>query len=342
MLLKKPTRLKPGDTVAIVSPSWGGPGTFPAIYENGLKAIAALGLKIKEFPHTRASAEFIRKNPKARADDLNAAFADESIKAIIATIGGDDSVRVLPYLNKKVIAKNPKIVMGYSDTTTLHVFCRLQGLVTLYGPSIMAGFSQMDALPESFKTHVRDMLFNPKPQYVYQPYDEYSEGYPDWGKAENIGKIKETKKAAGWNFLQGKGIAKGELFGGCIEVLEFLKGTDFWPKKNFWKDKILFLETSEEKPSVLQVERMLRNYGTQGAFEKISALLFSRARDYSDEEKLALDKMIVNVVANEFERPDLPIVTNMDFGHTDPQFILPIGIKAEVDCKKKTFRLTES
>ena len=125
-------------------------------------------------------------------------------------------------------------------------------------------------------------------------------------------------------------------------MLEFLKGTDFWPTNEFWSGKILFFETSEETPPIDHVKWMLRNYGTQGIFEKVSAVIFGRARDYSPEEKDMLDKTIKSVVADEFEKPNLPIVTNMDFGHTDPQFILPLGIKAELDCQNKKFRLVES
>jgi len=342
MIYKKPQKLNRGDTIAVVSPSWGGPSVFPHVYENGLKVLNEWGLKVKEYPTTRADAGFLSRDHRARAKDINDAFADKEVKAILTSIGGDDSVRLLPFLDRKVIAENPKIIMGYSDITTLLVFGNLQGFVTLYGPTIMAGFSQIENLPESFKSHVYEMLFEPKQIYEYQPYGSYCEGYPDWSKSENVGKIKELKKDAGWKFLQGSGKVEGELFGGCIEVLEFLKGTEFWPTKEFWNEKILFFETSEEKPPIDHVKWMLRNYGTQGVFEKISAVIFGRARDYSPEEKDALDNAIIGVIVEEFEKPHLPIVTNMDFGHTDPQFILPLGTKAELDCQNKKFRLVES
>src|SRR3989344_6809998 len=162
MAYKKPAKLKQGDTVTVVSPSWGGPSVFPHIYENGLKVLQEWGLKIKEFPTARMDATFTRANPQVRAKDINDAFADTEVKAIFASIGGDDSVRILPFVDKNIVAKNPKILNGHSDTSTLHVFANLQGLVSLYGPSIMAGFSQMDSLPESFKNHVKEILFEPK------------------------------------------------------------------------------------------------------------------------------------------------------------------------------------
>jgi len=131
------------------------------------------------------------------------------------------------------------------------------------------------------------------------------------------------------------------LYGGSFEVMEFMKGTKYWPKKEFWNNKILFLETSEDKPSPSNVKWMLRNYGIQGIFDQISALLIGRPRDYSEEEVKELESNILNVVKNEFKNDTLPIVSNMDFGHTDPQWIIPLGIKAEVNCKDKTFKLKE-
>jgi len=121
-----------------------------------------------------------------------------------------------------------------------------------------------------------------------------------------------------------------------------MKGTDFWPQKDFWNDKILFLETSECKPSIDQIKWMLRNYGIQGVFNKLSVLMFGRARDYSDQEKKELDDAIIQIVKREFKNDTLCIVSNMDFGHTDPQWILPLGIRAEIDPTKQTFKLLES
>ncbi len=339
---KKPKKLEQGDTVAIVSPSWGGPSVFPHVYENGLKVLREWGLKIKEFPTVRMDADLMRANPRVRAMDINDAFADPEVKAIFASIGGNDSVRILPFVDKKVVADNPKIFMGYSDASTLHTFLNLQGLVTFYGPAIMSGFSQMENLPKSFKFHVRAILFEPKESYEYKPYGKYCDGYLDWSNKENLGKTKPIKTDDGWHWLQGNIKVQGELFGGCIEVLEMMKATDFWPPRDFWKGKIFFLETSEEKPSLHFIDHTLRNYGMLGVFDQISALIFSRARDYSGQEKRGLEEKIVSVVAQEFGKPNLPIVANFDIGHTDPQLVLPLGVRAEIDCSTKRIRLVES
>ncbi len=342
MRFVRPPRLKEGDTAAVLSPSKGVPSLFPDVYELGLRNLSdRFGLRVKEYPTARASIDFLYDNPKVRADDVNNAFEDEEVSAIIASIGGDESVRILPYLNRKAIRANPKILMGYSDTTTLLCFCNQLGLVTFHGPSVMKGLSQIESLSRGFVSHIRDMLFTPKARYDYQPYEEYSEGYPEWGERGNLGKVNPTQKASGWNWLQGTSVARGELFGGNIEVLEWMKGTAFWPRPDFWRGKILFFETSEEVPPPLHVERWLRNYGVQGAFDRANGLLFGRARGYSDELKKKLETVIVKVVAKEFGKPELPIVSNMDFGHTDPQLILPLGVKAEIDCQGKRFSLLQ-
>lgn len=327
--------------MAIISPSWGGPSVYPYIYDNGLKILRGWGLHIKEYPTARMDAGFTRDNPQVRAKDINAAFSDTTVKAIFTSIGGDDSVRLLPYLDNKIIADNPKILMGYSDISTLHVYANLQGLTTYYGPTIMAGFSQMEQLPESFRSHVHTMLFAPQDSHEYQPYGEYCEGYPDWADKANTGKVNQLKSDNGWRWLQGNTKVQGTLFGGCIEVLEMMKATDFWPSQHFWENKIFFLETSEEKPSINYIGHILRNYGMLGLFDKINGFIFSRPRDYSDKEKKELDKKLVSVVAKEFGRPDLPVISNFDVGHTDPQLVLPLGVQAEIDCKLQKIRLVE-
>jgi muramoyltetrapeptide carboxypeptidase LdcA involved in peptidoglycan recycling len=311
------------------------------VFDAGVATLAdRFGLRVREYPTTRMSAGELRASPRARAADLNAAFADESVAAIIASIGGDDSARLLPYLDADLIRANPKIVMGYSDTAALLVYCHLLGMITFNGPSLMAGFAQMDNFPLA-RAHVRSLLFEPAGTFDYSPYPEWVDSYEDWSTPENASRVRPPRPHDGWHWLNGSGISNGRLFGGCIEVLEFLKGSRYWPTENFWNDRIVFLEMSEDKPTVDQVRYWLFNYGVQGVFERASALLFGRARGYTDDEKVQLDRMIQEVVVGEFGATDLTIVTNMDFGHTDPQWILPLGVQASLDCTARTFRLLE-
>jgi|CXWL01.1.fsa_nt_gi muramoyltetrapeptide carboxypeptidase LdcA involved in peptidoglycan recycling len=337
----KPRRLRAGDSVAVVSTSWGGPHAYPHVFEAGLRALTdRLGLRVKEFPTARMSPNELSANPRARAADLNAAFADPSVAAVIASIGGDDSARILPYLDADVIRANPKILMGWSDTCTQLVFCHNLGLVTFHGPAVMAGLAQLWNFPEA-EAHLRAMLFEPSESLLYEPFPRWTNSYLDWNAPDNDGRVEALQPHDGWNWLSGNGARSGRLFGGCIEVLEFLKGSRHWPGEDFWTDRILFLETSEDKPTIDQVRYWLFNYGIQGVFDRAAGLLIGRARGYSADEKQELDQVIIDTVVGQFGASGLPIVTNMDFGHTDPQWILPLGVTAELDCDRRTFRLIE-
>lgn len=333
-------KLKKGDTIAIVAPSSGKSQKFPHVYKKGIENLEKIfGLKIKEYPTVQMTDQELYDKPQLRAKDLNDAFADKSIRGIITTIGGDDSIRIIPLLKTSIIKKNPKLFMGYSDATVLLTFLNQLGLMTFHGPSVMAGFAQTKNFPLSFQTHIKNLIFKKEKEYVYKSFFTYCDGYADWADPKKADKINKLKSDQGWRWINGTKNIEGQIFGGCIEALEFMKATKYWPKINFWNKKIFFLETSEEKPSLNQVKRILRNYGAQGVFQKISAILFGRARDYTDKEKKSLEKVILDVVIKEFGAKDLPIITNMDFGHTDPQFILPLGANIKIDVKNKTVKL---
>lgn len=337
----KPPRLREGSKVALVSPSWGGPHAFPRVYEQGIKVLEEeLGLRPVPMAHALTRQSYLRRNPMARADDINRAFLDPEIEGIIATIGGDDSVRTLPYLQIDKALEHPKVLMGFSDTTTLLTCLSVRGMITFYGPSVMAGISQMGGRARELQ-HLKDMLFEPRPVYDYVPSPSYSEGYPDWSDDASVGRVNRRKRSMRWKVLQGEGRVQGELFGGCIEVLEMMRGTKYWPPRQFWEGKVLFLETSEMMPSPSAVRSMLRGYGAMGALGSLGAVLFGRPRGYSAAQRAELEGAISSVVAEEFERPDLPVVVNMDFGHTDPQMVLPLGARVEVDAGRPGLRLLE-
>lgn len=341
--MKEVKKLIPGSRIAIISPSNGLPYLFPEIYELGLKNLKeVLGFEIVEYPTARMSTEELYNNPMLRAEDINRAFGDESIDGIIASIGGYESVRILKYLNKDVILNNPKLIMGFSDSTAFLAYLNKLGLVTFYGPSIMAGLAQLKSMPLEYQEHLKNFLLNNEIPYSYPSYQKWTNGYKDWNNKETLGECTDFMDNCGWNFLQRGSKVQGRLWGGCIEVLEFLKGTDYWPDEDFWNDKILFFETSEEKPLPDNVGYMLRNYGIQGILEKVKGILFGRPKDYSEEERQELYSIVMNIMEKEFNVTNIPVVMNVDFGHTDPKIILPLGCLVEIDPEVKGITLLES
>lgn len=341
----KPKKLQPGDTVAAISLSWGGPRTFPRRYETGKQQLQKeFDLNVIETSHALRDAEWLHKNPKARAEDLMNAFVDPSVKAIISTIGGDDSIRILPYLNLELIRSNPKIFMGYSDTTITHMACFKADLVSFYGPAIMLEFAENGGMFPYVIDSIRKSLFSSTTVGVIQPCtDGWTVERLEWGNPENQNRKRKLNPSTGWKFLQGNGIYQGRLLGGCLDVLEFLRGTNFWPDLTEWENSILFLETSEDAPPPSALKYALRSYASMGILKKLSGILFGRpGGDISPDRFIEYDEVLRQVVTEEEGLSDLPIITHMDFGHTAPMFILPYGVKTEIDCDNQQLKILES
>ncbi|MCD6355840.1 MAG: LD-carboxypeptidase [Anaerolineaceae bacterium] len=343
--LVKPKKLNPGDTIAAVTLSWGGPNVFPYRYESGKKQLEdAFEVKVVEMPHTLSEADWLRKNPQARADDLMQAFSDPSINGIISTIGGEDSIRILPYLDLRIIHNNPKVFMGYSDTTIAHFACIKAGVASFYGPAIMAGFAENEGLFPYMVKAVKRTLFSSEALMEIEPNrDGWTAEYLDWSEPKNQACKRKLNPSTGWKFLQGKGIYQGHLIGGCIEVLDWLRGTEIWPPRDIWHGAIFFIETSEDALSPIAFSRMLRALAAVGLLKEINGILFGRPGGQVPLKNFsAYEDALLQVVVSEEGLPNLPIVTRMDFGHTDPMMVLPYGIQCKIDCAQQKVYLTEN
>jgi muramoyltetrapeptide carboxypeptidase LdcA involved in peptidoglycan recycling len=161
-------------------------------------------------------------------------------------------------------------------------------------------------------------------------------------KRANLGEISVNKRSGATESFSFDKLVRGHLWGGCIEVLEFLKGTKFWPQASFFDDAILFFETSEEKPPPERVGYMLRNYGVAGILNRAAGLLLGRPKDYTAADVTKLHDLVRRICVEEFRAEQLVIIADVDIGHTDPKWIVPIGGEAEVDPTIPAVRLTET
>jgi muramoyltetrapeptide carboxypeptidase LdcA involved in peptidoglycan recycling len=340
--LTRPKSLKQGDTVATISLSWGGAGEFLHRYEIGKRRLQEVfGLNVVETKNALKSADYISKNPQARAEDLMEAFSDKSIKAIISNIGGEDSIRTLPYTDINVIKQNPKIFLGFSDTTVTHFACYKAGLTSFYGTSLLVGFAENGGMHQYQIDDIKRTLFSSLPVgQIFPNKNGWTSEFLDWFDKTLQNTQRKLNDSNGWNFLQGSKKVQGQLIGGCVEVLEFLKGTDYWLDKSEWTEKILFLETSEEMMPPTNFRRALRNYAAQGVFEKISGLILGRP--YNNKFVDEYNNILLEIIRDEQSNDQLPIITEMDFGHTCPTFTIPYGVVAEIDSEQKTFSILES
>jgi muramoyltetrapeptide carboxypeptidase LdcA involved in peptidoglycan recycling len=339
--LIKPDKLNPGDKIATISLSWGGAGDeeIKWRYYQGKERLEKLfGLDVVEMPHTLAGSDFVYKNPKARAEDMMAAFADKSIKCIISCIGGDDTIRILPFIDYDVIRNNPKIFMGYSDTTTNHMMCYKAGLSSIYGPAILTDFAENLQMPNYTVNWLKKALFTIDPIGEIPPSETWTSELLRW-VIENKDTARKFHQNQPHELLQGIGKIRGRLIGGCMDVFDLLRGTDLFPATEDFDDSILFLETSEEMPAPNNMQYCLRTLGAMGILERINGIVFGKPFDnkYYDEYKLKIAKVL-----SEYGEKDLPVLYNLSFGHCEPKFCIPYGAIAEIDCERKAFSILES
>lgn len=342
-----PNKLNSGDTIATISLSWGGAATFPSRYEIGVERLRNIfGLNVLPTKHALKSADWLKKNPAARADDLMEAFVNPKIKGIISIIGGDDSIRLLPYIDYKTILNNPKIVLGFSDTTITHFICLKAGLRSYYGTSVMTGFAENHSMHAYTVAGLNKTIFsNDLIGNIPQNTMGWTNQLLNWENPNNQHKPRKLNECLKWNFISNTNITsvQGRLIGGCVDTFAFMLGTDIWPQLNYWDNSILFLETSEEEMSPNQLMRVLRNLAAQGILNKVNALLFGKPGGHNITSK-DIDKYDTAIlqILDESDLCNLPIVSNLDFGHTDPFWTIPYGALAEIDFINKTIIIKES
>lgn len=345
MKFQTPLALKPGDKVAIISPSSGMPFLFPWVYKQGLNRIReTFELVPVEFPTACQSPEYLSQNPEARAKDINKAFSAPSIKGIIATIGGIDQIRILPYLDKELITRNPKIFMGYSDCTNLHLFLWNLGIVSYYGGAVMAQFAMGGGMQDYTIDSIKKSLFHP-PIGRVSAASEYSDADLDWAHEDNLNKKRPMYPSEGWYWHNTQEqIIEGRLWGGCLEVLDLhLSVRRYLPAFEKLDGTILFLETSEEMPSEGLVYCFIAALAEVGLLQRFKAILmaYPKAQFCGRQPPEGRDAFILNqqnAVTNALKDYNiaLPVVFNMNFGHTDPQIIIPNGGSVKIDCAAKT------
>lgn len=332
----KPQMLRPGDKIGIISPSWCGPAVVPHRVENGRRFLESLGYEVVLAPHaTGRYRGYLSGTPQDRAADLHAMFADPSVKAIITAIGGDHSCQMLPYIDWELIRRNPKIHCGFSDVTVLNVAIHAKtGLVTFNGPALMVDFAEYPKpfgyMLDSFQ---RTLCLAEAPGII-EPAPEWAEESLNWATQADLTRPRAMTPSEGWVWLR-EGKAAGPLIGGCLESMQHLRGTPYWPS---WDGAVFFWETSEDRPSPSTIDSILADYENMGVLEKLCGMIVGRSRSYPPEWRQQLREVILERTA----RFHFPVITEMDFGHTAPQFTLPLGARAEIDTAARRFAITEA
>ena len=328
-------KLKKGDKVAILSPSFAAPGKWPHVYELGLKRIREVfGLDPVEFPATKK----LGASKEERAKDLITAFEDKKIKAVVSSLGGDDQVTYIKDLPVEPFVNNPKPFFGYSDNTHFMNFLWLNRVPSYYGGSLFIQFAEQGKMNEYTIQYLKRALFE-EGEVEIKASKEYNDMGLDWNDTNNLTKQRIYESNAGWVW-DGNSNAQGITWGGCVESIdELLRHGIQIPSLGDFERIILIAETSEEIPTAEYVFRVFRALGERGILERVQAMLVGRPKawefdkPYTSEQKFEYRKNQCETILRAFRQYNktAPLVQNLDFGHSDPQIAFPYGKKVRVD-----------
>ncbi len=314
--LVKPRVLRPGDTVGLVTPS-----TYVSDPDRlwlAQKTVEALGLRCKMGRFVGRREGYLGGTIRERLEDLHAMFADPEVKGVFCVRGGYGTAMLLDSLDYGLIRRNPKVFLGYSDITALHLgIHRMTGLATFHGPVVLSGLSDWTL------EHFRRALFETKPL----------------GRLSNPPEPRPIRPRHPWRAVR-PGKARGPLIGGNLTLISTTLGT---PYEIQTEGKILFLEDVGEEP--YSIDRMLTHLRLAGKFPGIRGLVWGecaacRPREFQPgfESTFSTGEVVQNILG----ALDVPVLTGLVIGHTDDQLTLPLGVEAELDADAGTLTILES
>jgi muramoyltetrapeptide carboxypeptidase len=307
-----PRRLTPGDTVGIVSPA---SATFQTVdLAIARESLEALGLKVKIGEHVLARHGYLAGSDKDRATDINRFFADASVAAVLPIRGGWGSSRVLPHLDYGVIRKNPKVMVGYSDITALHLAIQAKtGLVTFHGPN---GMGRWDAWSLDY---FKRILFSAESVTMENPTT-----------LSDRNALAQTENRV--QTITG-GTARGRLLGGNLTVLTTILGSPYVPS---FAGAILFVEDVGE--DLYRIDRMFTQLKLAGILDRIRGFVFGTCAECGPGEGFG-SLTLEEIFADHIKPLNVPSWFGAMIGHQMPQWTIPEGVEAEIDAAKGTIRL---
>jgi len=320
----------------VLSPAWAAPAHFPAIHEQAMRRLEELtGLVPVEYPTTRRP----DASPADRADDLMAAFADPSIRAVLATIGGDDQILVIPHLDPEMVVRDPKPFVGYSDNTNLHNWLWSSGIASFYGGSTQVHLGAGPGIDDVHARSLRAALLDGGTLEVVEPGESEDIGVP-WTDPRSLSEFGARERTEPWTWGGGVEPRSGATWGGCLEVIDQLLVADRFPfTPDALEGSVLLLETSELLPPADWVTRVVRAMGERGLLQPLAAVLVARPPasslevTRSPEQRIAYRAAQRDAVMVELARynPEAVVCIGPPFGHTRPQWILPHGGVVSLD-----------
>ncbi len=340
MELVSPRKARPGDKIAVLSPSFAAPAVAPAVHEQALERLEAItGLVPVEFPTTRR----LGASARDRADDLNAAFADPAIRAVLATIGGEDQITVVPHLDAALLTKDPKPFLGYSDNTNLLNWLWTNGVSGYYGASTQVHLGPGPEVDPIHEQSLRAALLTGERLELTDPGESEDIGR-DWNDPRALTEFGQREPTEPWTWAGPARSITGRTWGGNIEVIQWLLTAARFPTDpGVLAGGILLVESSEELIPAREFGWILRSLGERGALSVVDAVVVARpptsdftTRPTAEERRAKRDEQrdtAIDIVRT--YNPDAVVVVGLPFGHTRPQWVVPYGGFMTVDGESR-------
>ena len=334
-------KARPGDKVAVLSPSFAAPGVAPAVHEQALRRLAEVtGLVPVEYPTTRR----VGATATDRAADLNSAFRDPEIRAVLATIGGDDQITVVPHLDAEAARADPKPFLGYSDNTNILSWLWTNGVAGFYGGSTQVQLGPGPGLDPCHEAALRASLLTGEHLQVTEPGESEDFG-KEWQNPAALTDFGDREATQPWVWSGPPKAVTGPTWGGCIEVMQWILTAGRFPvDPSVLRGAILLLESSEELIPAQEFGAIVRSLGERGLLDAVAGVLVARppASNFErlpDADGRAAHRAAQRDIALETigrYNSDAVVCVGVPFGHTRPQWILPYGGAVTVDGESQT------
>ncbi|MCM2129603.1 S66 family peptidase [Larsenimonas rhizosphaerae] len=321
--------LEPGALIGFFSPSSPATAFAPDRTRRAIQYLTQQGYRVKAGHLTGNSDGYRAGSIKARADEINTLVRDPEVRVLMATIGGHNSNALLPYLDWETLAADPKIIVGYSDATALllGIYARL-GLVTFYGPTLVASFGEQPPLvDQTFASFQNMTVSSGETSLRYNMPPDWTDAYVPWETQHHA----KPTQANRWHF-DGSGVIEGRVIGGNLHTMAGIWGSIYMPE--IQEGDILLIEDSQK--TIAAVERHIAHLSLCGVLERIAALIIGKHERLDDQGS---GKTTIDVVREVLDGRPLPIVDGMDVGHTHPMLTVPIGATLRIDFTRESVTL---
>jgi muramoyltetrapeptide carboxypeptidase LdcA involved in peptidoglycan recycling len=334
--LVHPPKARPGDRVAVLSPSFAAAGAYPAVHEQALRRLTEVtGLVPVEYPTTRT----VGAPAESRAADIDAAFADPTVRAVIAVLGGEDQITVIPHLDPDLARRDPKPFLGTSDNTNLHQWLWGHGIASFYGGSTQVHLGAGPAVDEVHARSLRAALLTGETLELTEPGESEDTGV-DWDDPRALTTYGEREPTGPWDWFGPPRVVTGPTWGGCLEALQWVLIAGRFPDDPSVLDGgVMLLETSEELLPAREVGWIVRSLGERGLLAVVDAVLLARPPvsdlvtrpGAAERARLRAEQrdVVAGLVAH--YNPGAVLCVGIPFGHTRPQWIVPHGGQVTVD-----------